>query len=54
MQELGIPCRCTGHEPLKILIKNANSATQVWSVAKHIAMHRHELVQWLENCWVSH
>lgn len=51
LQELDIPCHCTSHEPLKVLIKNANSATQVWSVTRHIAMQRQELVQWLENCF---
>ncbi|MEM7062666.1 MAG: Asr1405/Asl0597 family protein [Cyanobacteria bacterium P01_B01_bin.77] len=50
LQELGIPCECKSHQPLKVSITSANDAIQVWCITNRLAQSRRELAAWLESC----
>jgi len=50
LQELDIPCQCTGHCPLKVCVNSATAAIQLWSVSQQLTASRQELVQWLQHC----
>lgn len=52
LQELDIRSVCRNFEPLKVQVEGAIAAIQIWSVARHVAMPRQELVQWLNGLWV--
>ena len=48
--ELGIPCWCTGYQPLQVQIESPLAIAQLWSVVKQVTMPRQHLVDWLEAC----
>jgi len=50
LQELGIPCWCTGYQPLQVQIESPLAIAQLWSVVKQVTMPRQHLVDWLEAC----
>ena len=54
LQELGISCQCSYHQPLKVKADSATTAVQVWSVVKQTTMSRQALADWLEGCWKVH
>lgn len=49
--ELSIPCSCETGEPLKVCVKDALTAIQLWSVMKQTTATRGEQVEWLNACW---
>jgi TfoX/Sxy family transcriptional regulator of competence genes len=51
LQELDIDCECACYEPLKVEIKGAIAAAQIWSVTRQFTASHQELVDWMENCW---
>jgi hypothetical protein len=51
LQELDIACHCGPHKPLKVEIRGAIAAAQIWSVTRQFTASRQELIDWLEHCW---
>jgi hypothetical protein len=54
LQELEIPCWCSGYQPLRAQVTNAMTAIQVWSVVRQVTLPRQMLRRWLEDCWQTH
>ncbi len=52
LQELGIVCECKSHQPLKVHVKSANQAIQVWCITTRLTKSRRELASWLEGCLI--
>lgn len=51
LQELEIPCWCSGYQPLQVQVSGSTTAIQIRSVVKQATMPRQILVHWLEACW---
>ncbi|MEA5619094.1 hypothetical protein VB711_14790 [Cronbergia sp. UHCC 0137] len=51
LQELMIDCSCPPDGSLRVQINTVKEAILVRSTVMQILAPRHELVQWLENCW---
>lgn len=51
LKALGIDCQCSTNKPLLVHLESPTTAIQVWSVVRQFSTLRHELVDWLDNCW---
>jgi hypothetical protein len=51
LQELDIHCHCASYKPLKVEIRGAIAASQIWSVTRQFTASRQELIDWMESCW---
>lgn len=51
LKALGIDCQCATNQPLLVHLESPTTAIQVWSVVRQFSTLRHELVDWLDNCW---
>ncbi|WP_346292992.1 Asr1405/Asl0597 family protein [Sphaerothrix gracilis] len=51
LQELSIPCQCTWGQPLRVRIKTATAAIQVWSVIQQFTSTSASSTAHLERCW---
>ncbi|NJN85225.1 MAG: hypothetical protein HC881_01445 [Leptolyngbyaceae cyanobacterium SL_7_1] len=51
LQELGIPCGCSGDGHLRADISTPHLAIQLWSVVRQFTTPRQQLVDWLEQSW---
>jgi hypothetical protein len=51
IQELDIPCRCSGNQPLRVMIANPTIAIQLWSVIRQYTASRQDLIMILEKSW---
>jgi hypothetical protein len=51
LQALGIECQCCTNKPLLVDLHSPTTVAQVWSVARQFSTPRHELIDWLDNCW---
>ncbi|MGD1922415.1 MAG: Asr1405/Asl0597 family protein [Pleurocapsa sp.] len=50
-QDLSIQSSISTGQPLRVEIKDPQTAVQVWSVIKQVTGSRSELIDWLEDCW---
>lgn len=53
LQELQIPCWCPADGSLQVEVNSSLAAILVRSIVKQFLAPRHELVNWLENCWTA-
>jgi len=53
LKELAIPHEFSGQKNLRVRIKDATEAIQVWSVVQQTIAPRCKLLKHLENCWNS-
>ena len=51
LKALEIECSCRMNEPLQVAPNSPQQAIQLWSIVKQVASDRHELVDWLYQCW---
>lgn len=51
LQELTISCWCFDDGSLHVEIKNDITLLLIHSVVRQFLASRHELVEWLEQCW---
>ncbi|ELS03774.1 hypothetical protein Xen7305DRAFT_00034980 [Xenococcus sp. PCC 7305] len=51
LQSLEISCSCRINEPLQAAPDSPQQAIQLWSIVKQVTSNRHELVDWLNQCW---
>lgn len=51
LQDLNIPCECSTNKPLRVDVRSATDAIQLWSVIKQFNAGRPELIDWLNRCW---
>lgn len=51
LQALDIDCQCATNEPLLVNLNSPTTLTQVWSVIRQSTAQRHQLVDWLNDCW---
>jgi hypothetical protein len=51
LQELDIRCECSGFQPLKVDIKTATEAIQLWSILKRVSQPRQQLIDVLHQSW---
>ncbi|MBE9077084.1 hypothetical protein IQ241_07200 [Romeria aff. gracilis LEGE 07310] len=51
LQELSIPCWCERGQPLRVQVKSAIAALQLWSVTRQVMASRSEQIERLERCW---
>jgi hypothetical protein len=51
LQELEISCECSGFQPLKVDIKTATEAIQLWSIVKRVSQSRQQLIGALNQSW---
>ncbi|MDF5720058.1 MAG: hypothetical protein PUP91_06130 [Rhizonema sp. PD37] len=52
LQELMIPCWCLADGSLRVRVNNCLTAILVRSTLLQFMANRHELVDWLERCWL--
>ena len=53
LQELEIPCRCSTNRPLQVELDHPGAIVQLCYVVKQFTAPRSELINWLNNCWMS-
>lgn len=51
LQALEIDCQCSTNEPLLVNLDSPTTLAQVWSVMRQSTSQRHQLVDWLNDCW---
>jgi hypothetical protein len=51
LQELGIPCHCRAHQPLRVEVNNGCTLIQLWSVIRQFDAPKEENVEQLKRCW---
>jgi hypothetical protein len=51
LQELEIPCSCSGDGYLQVEVNTPAAALQLWSVVQQLQAPRRELIFWLRRCW---
>ncbi|PSB11529.1 hypothetical protein C7B62_05185 [Pleurocapsa sp. CCALA 161] len=51
LQALDIDCQCATNEPLLVNLNSPTTLAQVWSVIRQSTAQRHQLVDWLNDCW---
>ena len=51
LQALGIDCQCSTNEPLLVDLHSPTTLVQIWSVIRQSSAERHQLIDWLDNCW---
>ncbi|MCC0177952.1 hypothetical protein I4641_13280 [Waterburya agarophytonicola K14] len=51
LKALGIECKCATNEPLRVNLYSPTTAIQIWSVLRQKNSPRHELINWLDDCW---
>lgn len=51
LQELEIPCNCDIEKPLEARISTPTAALQLWCIARRYRSFRHQLLDFLEDCW---
>lgn len=51
LQALEIDCQCSTNEPLLVNLDSPTTLAQVWSVMRQSTAQRHQLVDWLNDCW---
>ena len=54
LKSLGIDCQCSTNEPLLVSIDSPTTIVQIWSVVRQCSGDRHQLIDWLDNCWQVH
>ncbi|MBP0016148.1 MAG: hypothetical protein J7647_01170 [Cyanobacteria bacterium SBLK] len=54
LQELEIPCNCDIEKPLEARIATPTAALQLWCIARRYRSSRHQLLDFLEDCWQTH
>jgi hypothetical protein len=52
LRDLGISCSCSGDGALQVEINSVVEACQLRSVVQQLTAPRHQLVDWLEACWL--
>ena len=51
LKALDIECFCRMNEPLQVAPDSPQQVIQLWSIVKQVTSDRHELVDWLNQCW---
>jgi hypothetical protein len=51
LQALEIDCQCATNEPLLVNLDSPTTLAQVWSVMRQSTASRHQLIDWLNDCW---
>ncbi|MEL6494357.1 MAG: Asr1405/Asl0597 family protein [Cyanobacteria bacterium J06623_7] len=51
LQALEIECQCSTNEPLLVNLDTPTTLVQIWSVVRQSTAQRHELIDWLNDCW---
>jgi hypothetical protein len=51
LQALEIDCQCATNEPLLVNLDSPATLAQVWSVMRQSTAPRHQLIDWLNECW---
>jgi hypothetical protein len=51
LQALEIDCQCSTNEPLLVNLNSPMTLIQVWSVIRQSTAERHQLIDWLNDCW---
>ncbi|MEM8718532.1 MAG: Asr1405/Asl0597 family protein [Cyanobacteria bacterium P01_G01_bin.39] len=51
LQDLEIDCQCSTNKPLLVDLHSPTTVAQVWSVIRQSSAERHQLIDWLNNCW---
>ncbi len=52
LQQLEISSECLTNQPLRVQLLCPNQAIQLWCVVKQLTASRHDLVNWLNGCWL--
>lgn len=53
LQELMIPCSCLPDGSLRVQVNSCLTAILVRSTVMQFIAPRHELLDWLERCWIN-
>ena len=51
LKALEIDCQCATNEPLLVDLDSPTTLVQIWSVIRQSTAERHQLVDWLNDCW---
>jgi hypothetical protein len=51
LKALEIDCQCSTNEPLLVDLDSPMTLIQVWSVIRQSTAERHQLIDWLNDCW---
>lgn len=51
LKMLEIDCHCATNEPLLVNLYSPTTLVQIWSVVRQSSAERHQLIDWLNNCW---
>ncbi len=51
LKSLEIDCQCSTNEPLLVDVYSPTTLIQIWSVVRQFSAERHQLIDWLDDCW---